>query len=223
MAVRRVIPLAILTVLAVAACGQAVGSGTGGPARDTDAAKVIPFAVFLEGLQSASYAGYAGRPGTRVRSRQAFAQMRTFLLARYKDVRVVRSYASEGAVFDCTRQTGPWHTPRRPRPVATHRKQLAEPASGRGAPEGGGVMISGAYEGMSWSAAMSWRAEASSERGTSTRTPPPSCSGEYCPPASSADTTALTPLLRSMPTISSASMRLAASATGTLAISPAAS
>jgi len=112
MAVRRIMPLAMMTVLIVAACGQAAGSGTGGAARDTDAANVIPFAVFLEGLRSARYADYAGRPGTRVRSQQAFAQMQTFLLARYKDVRVIQSYASGGAVFDCTRQTGiPAHPP----------------------------------------------------------------------------------------------------------------
>ena len=108
MAVRLIMPLVIMTVLVVAACGQAAGSGSGAgaEARGTDTAKVIPFAVFLEGLRSASYADYAARPGNRVRSRQAFAQMQTFLLARYKDVRVVRSYASGGAVFDCARQTG---------------------------------------------------------------------------------------------------------------------
>jgi len=114
MAVRRIMPLAVMTVLVVAACGQAAGSGTGGAARGTGAAKVVPFAVFFEGLRSASYADYAGRPGTRVRSRQAFAEMQTFLLARYKDVRVVRSYSSEGAVFDCTRQTGPLAHPPEP-------------------------------------------------------------------------------------------------------------
>jgi len=114
MAVRRIMPLAIMTVLVVAACGQAAGSGNGGEARGTDAAKVVPFAVFLEGLRSASYADYAGRPGTRVRSQRAFAQMQTFLLARYQDVRVVRSYASGGAVFDCTRQTGPLAYPPEP-------------------------------------------------------------------------------------------------------------
>jgi hypothetical protein len=196
MAVRRIMPLAIMTVLAVAACGQGAGSGTGGEARATDAAKVVPFAVFLEGVRSASYADYAGRPGTRVWSQPAFAQMQTFLLARYKDVRVVRSYASYVMIMNGKRAAVP-------RRVA-------------------GVMISGAYEGISSAAAMSWRAEASSERGTSTRTPP-SCNGGSCPPASSADTTALTPLLRSMPTISSASMRLGTTATGTFASSPAAS
>ena len=114
MAVRRIMPLAIMTILIVAACGQAAGSAAGGETRGTDAAKVVPFAVFLEGLRSASYADYAGRPGTRVRSQQAFAQMQTFLLARYKDVRVIRSYASGGAVFDCTRQTGPLAHPPEP-------------------------------------------------------------------------------------------------------------
>jgi hypothetical protein len=112
MAVRRIVPLAIMTVLVVAACGQA--SGSGGEAQGTDAAKVVPFAVFLDGLRSASYADYAGRPGTRVRSQQAFAQMQRFLLARYADVRVIRSYASGGAVFDCTRQTAPLAHPPEP-------------------------------------------------------------------------------------------------------------
>jgi hypothetical protein len=36
MAVRRIMPLAIMTVVVVAACGQAAGSGTGGAARGTD-------------------------------------------------------------------------------------------------------------------------------------------------------------------------------------------
>jgi hypothetical protein len=138
MAVRRIMPLAIMTVLVVAACGQAAGSGTGGEARGTDAAKVVPFAVFLEGLRSASYADYAGRPGTRVRSRQAFAEMQRFLLARYKDVRVIRSYASGGAVFDCTRQTGTLAHPPEPTDVtaaaagaseATAQAQICPPGS----------------------------------------------------------------------------------------------
>src|SRR5215469_6121112 len=128
MAVRRVMPLAIVTVLAVAACGQAAGSGTGGAARGTDAAKVVPFAVFLEGLRSASYADYAGRPGTRVRSQQAFAQMQTFLLARYKDVRVIRSYASGGAVFDCTRQTAPLAHPPEPTGISAGAAGTSEAA-----------------------------------------------------------------------------------------------
>jgi hypothetical protein len=126
MAVRRIMPLAVVTVLAVAACGQAAGSGAGGEARGADAAKVVPFAVFLEGLRSASYADYAGRPGTRVRSQQAFAQMQTFLLARYKDVRVIRSYASGGAVFDCARQTGTLAHPPEPTGIPAGAARTAE-------------------------------------------------------------------------------------------------
>jgi hypothetical protein len=56
---------------------------------------------------------------------------------------------------------------------------------------------------------------ASSPGATSTRTPS-SCSCGSCPPASSADTAALKPLLRSRPAISSASVRLATTATGTV-------
>jgi len=50
---------------------------------------------------------------------------------------------------------------------------------------------------------------------TSTRTPS-GCSCRSCPLASSADTAALSPLLRSRPTIGSASVRLATTATGTV-------
>src|SRR5215208_7438887 len=64
--------------------------------------------------------------------------------------------------------------------------------------------------------ARSRRAEASSEGATNTRTPS-ACICGYCPPASSADTAALTPRLRSMPAISSASVRLATTATDTVA------
>jgi hypothetical protein len=65
-------------------------------------------------------------------------------------------------------------------------------------------------------AASSWRATASSVRATSTRTPCAWSCGS-CPPASSADTAALTPLLRNMPTISSASMRLGTAVMDTVA------
>src|SRR5215217_4113173 len=64
--------------------------------------------------------------------------------------------------------------------------------------------------------ARSRRAEASSEGATNTRTPS-ACICGYCPPASSAETAALTPRLRSMPAISSASVRLATTATDTVA------
>ena len=65
-------------------------------------------------------------------------------------------------------------------------------------------------------AASSWRATASSAGATSTRTPCTWSCGS-CPPASSADTAARTPLLRNMPTISSASVRLGTAVMGTVA------
>src|SRR5262249_56028967 len=73
-----------------------------------------------------------------------------------------------------------------------------------------------AYDGTSSASASSRRAAASSEAATSTRTPC-NCSCGSTPPASSADTAARRPLLRSMPTISSASVRLPTTTTGTVA------
>lgn len=62
---------------------------------------VMPFAQFEHGLESARYADYAGRPGVAVRDEQSFEQMRRYLLGRYRQARVVSSYASGDAVIDC--------------------------------------------------------------------------------------------------------------------------
>lgn len=64
-------------------------------------ASVMPFAQFVHGLESARYADYAGRPGVAVRDERSFEQMRQYLLGRYRQARVVSSYASGDAVIDC--------------------------------------------------------------------------------------------------------------------------
>jgi len=78
-------PLAVVTVLLTASCGQAsdpvVKASSGHGSR---AAAVVPFGTFLSGLLAASYRDFAGRPQVRVRNQRAFDQMRAFLLAKKK-------------------------------------------------------------------------------------------------------------------------------------------
>ena len=106
MALRRIMSLTVIMLVA-AACGQLAGDpGNVGDRGGKDTAGTVPFGVFLEGVRSASYRDYAGRPATRVRNKQAFEEMRNFLLARYQGAHVVRSYAAGGAVFDCIEQVG---------------------------------------------------------------------------------------------------------------------
>lgn len=93
-----------------------------------------PFAQFIHDVQTARYADYAGRPGVAVRDEQAFEQMRQYLLGRYLDARVVSSYTSAGAVFDCMPQTAAVGAPTPPPPPgSTSPRTAAAPA---GAPPG---------------------------------------------------------------------------------------
>jgi hypothetical protein len=101
-------PLTITTaiILGTVSCAQQPGAGDRRQLASAKAPAVVPFAAFLAGVRSASYRSYAGRPGTRVRDEQAFEEMRGFVLARYSDARVARSYMAAGAVFDCTEGSG---------------------------------------------------------------------------------------------------------------------
>jgi hypothetical protein len=134
MAIRQIMPLAVITVLATAACGQVAGSGTGSDAGG-GTGRIVPFSAFLDSVRSASYRDFTGRPGIRVRDDRAFAQMRSYLLDRYRDVHVVRSYAIGGAIFDCTEQAG---APVHPPAPASAPSQSAGPQAGTqaGCPQG---------------------------------------------------------------------------------------
>jgi hypothetical protein len=103
--VRWVVPLAAIAVL-VAACGQHAGHAGSGDKGAASRAPVVSFDAFLASIRSATYRGYAARPGAKVRSDRAFDEMRGFLLGRYRHARVVHSYSVDGVVFDCLQRHG---------------------------------------------------------------------------------------------------------------------
>lgn len=63
-----------------------------------------PFDAFLASVSSATYQAYANLPGARVRDSAAFQQMREFVLTKYRNAHVERSFTDSGGVFDCIRQ-----------------------------------------------------------------------------------------------------------------------
>lgn len=65
---------------------------------------VEPFDAFLASVSSATYEAYATLPGARVRDAAAFQEMREYVLTRYRDAHVERSFTDSGGVFDCIRQ-----------------------------------------------------------------------------------------------------------------------
>jgi hypothetical protein len=111
--VRWITPFNIVTALFLASCAAVAGTGSGN--RDepagTGSAAVVPLPAFLASVRSANYGDYTGQAGTRARDQQAFEEMRGFVLARYHDARVRRSYAAGGIVFDCIEQSGPATVP----------------------------------------------------------------------------------------------------------------
>lgn len=142
MPVRQLRWAAVLTGLLLAAgCAQPAGPGPGAPPVSTPA--VVPFATFLAGVTAARYRDYAGRPGTAVRDRAAFEQMRRYLLRRYRATAVSHSLASGDAVIDCVRAPGrpvsppdPATAPSPPPPAATATATDHPPAPAAGCPEG---------------------------------------------------------------------------------------
>jgi hypothetical protein len=130
---RWIAPVAVMTVLLAASCGQQHEPRTSRDPGGRRQTGIVPFGTFLASVRSASYHDYAGRPGTRVRSREAFDQMRGFLLDSYQGARVVRSYATSGAVFDCINQCGT-AAPPSPASAPAGSAAAASPASEAAAP-----------------------------------------------------------------------------------------
>lgn len=119
MALRWRAPLAVAAVLLAAACAapggtaDSGGSGSGGTsvagsnATGGASTAIVPFSEFLAGITSATYQQYAGEPGAKVRDAAAFGQMRAYLLNRYRQAEVTRTFAdADGGVFDCIAQAG---------------------------------------------------------------------------------------------------------------------
>jgi hypothetical protein len=90
-------------VLLLAACGPATVTGDDG-AGPRQEVTPVPFTDFLRAVDAARFGDFAARPGTAVPDQAAFARMRTFVLDRYRDVRVASTYVAGGAVFDCVWQ-----------------------------------------------------------------------------------------------------------------------
>ncbi len=63
----------------------------------------MPLAEFLPGVATARLEGYLGRPETRVRTAEAFAEMRGHILSLYAGIAVegVHSFLHDGQHFDC--------------------------------------------------------------------------------------------------------------------------
>lgn len=91
---------ALVALLLVASCAHTTpaGSDAGQPAPSAGAE---PVAQFLDGVRSARYADYAGKPGAKVASEQEFEAMRTYVLDRYNTAPVVRTYLVGETPFDC--------------------------------------------------------------------------------------------------------------------------
>lgn len=98
---------ALLVLLVMTSCGRPGGTagspppGVSGASQPAPSEGAEPAARFLDGVRTARYADFAGRPGTRVASEQAFEEMRRYLLDRYGTAPVSRSYLLGGATFDC--------------------------------------------------------------------------------------------------------------------------
>jgi hypothetical protein len=79
----------LLVLLVITGCGSA-----------TSAASPTPFASFIADTAAARYADYAGKPGTKVVSEQAFDEMRAYILARYRGKSATASRTEGTATFD---------------------------------------------------------------------------------------------------------------------------
>jgi len=126
----------VFSLFASASCGRPTTAGEGKAAASSAPAQVLSFTDFIAQVRAARYADYAGQPGTNVQGEQAFNEMRQFLLDRYGNVHVARSYQADDAVFDCIqsdRQTTGAPTPALPPPTTV------QPPSGAGTGVGASV------------------------------------------------------------------------------------
>jgi hypothetical protein len=79
-------------------------AAVGGPAAAQQAGgqAFVPYASFISATASARYRSFAAASaGGGVRGVQAFGQMRSYILATYRDVKVEHSFVYSGSYFDC--------------------------------------------------------------------------------------------------------------------------
>jgi hypothetical protein len=74
-------------------------------------ANPIPFAEFIAATQNATLSDLRQRQDCRVRDAAAFADIRAYLLERYRDAVVVRSLLIDGQTFDCVAGPNPQAAP----------------------------------------------------------------------------------------------------------------
>ena len=87
---------------AIALCFLVLGSCTSAVRKPPPGtADLVPFNTFLQGVRTARYEDYAGRPGVKVRDQAAFEEMRAHVLKMYDGVQPVHTFVSDGALFDC--------------------------------------------------------------------------------------------------------------------------
>jgi hypothetical protein len=67
----------------------------------TEERRLLPFSQFLHDVERARPQDYVGAPGTAVKDRVAFEEMRQHLLRLYDGVTVNHSFATDGQIFDC--------------------------------------------------------------------------------------------------------------------------
>ena len=70
------------------------------------AAQAQSFTAFVASVRSAKYSDYAA-PKSKVESEAAFEGMRGYLLSRYENAKVPRSYLEGSTVYDCLPSTAP--------------------------------------------------------------------------------------------------------------------
>jgi hypothetical protein len=89
-------------LLAIAPVGAAQAAVPGPVAASVARASFVSFPAFLRATASAGYRSYAraGRAGG-VRDARAFGQMRGYVLATYRGVRVTHSFQYGGSYWDC--------------------------------------------------------------------------------------------------------------------------
>lgn len=97
--------LATVVVLLLTACDSLSSSSGGTVSAST------PFSTFLQHVENARYSDYAQQKTTKVQNEQAFEEMRTYILTKYRGVQVTNTYINDGQTFDCVVQNTKLSTP----------------------------------------------------------------------------------------------------------------
>src|SRR5437660_11759842 len=87
---------------AFALCFLVLGSCTSAVRKPPPGtADLVPCNTFLQGVRTARYEDYAGRPGVKVRDQAAFEEVRGHVLKMYDGVQPVHTSLSHGVLCEC--------------------------------------------------------------------------------------------------------------------------